>query len=53
MVFEQSWRGIATNESKMRSQKFGCKRNWTLLGFVLAKLGGLAFRALIEKFVKK
>jgi len=30
---------------KMRCEKFGCKRNWSLLRFGLAKFGGLAFFA--------
>jgi len=37
----------------MRCEKFGCKRNWSWLGFGLAKLGGLAFCALVAKSVKK
>ena len=41
MVFKQSWWGIFTNASKLRCQKFGCKRNSSWLGFGLAKLGGL------------
>ena len=53
MVFEQSYRGIVTYASKMRCEKFGCKRNWSWLGFGLAKLGGLSFSALVEKLVKK
>jgi len=53
MVFEQYWWGIVTNASKMRCQKFGCKRNWSWFGFGLAKLGGLAFCALVAKLVKK
>jgi len=32
---------------------FDCKRNWSWLGFGLAKLGGLAFCALVAKLVKK
>jgi len=27
VVLEQSWGGIVTNASKMRGEKFGCKRN--------------------------
>ena len=50
---EKSWRGIITNASKMRCQKFGCKRNWSWLGFGLVKLGGLPFYALVGKLVKK
>jgi len=38
----------------MRCQKFGGKRNWSWLGFGLAKFGGLAlFFALVAKLVKK
>ena len=37
----------------MRCEKFGCKRNWSWLGFGIAKLAGLAFCALVAKFVKK
>jgi len=33
--------------------KFGCERNWSLLGFELAKFGGLAFFALVAKLVNK
>jgi len=53
VVFEQSFWGIFTNSSKMRSQKFGCKMNWSLLGFGLAKLSGLAFFALVAKLLNK
>jgi len=53
MVFEQCWWGIFTNASKMRCQKFGCKRNWSWLGIGLAKFGGLAFCVLVAKLVKK
>ena len=53
MVFEQSWWEIVTIASKMRCQKFGCKRNWSWLGFGLAKLGGLAFCALLAKLLNK
>jgi len=52
-VFEQSWSGIVTNASKMTSQKFGCKRNWSWLGFGLAMLGGFAFCALVAKRMHK
>ena len=52
MVFEQSWWGIVTNASKMRCEKFGWKRNLSWLGFGLAKLGVLAFCALVTKLVK-
>ena len=37
----------------MRCEKFGCKRNWSWLGFGLAKFGGLAFFALLAKYVNK
>ena len=53
MVFQQSFWGIVTNTSKMRCQRFGCKRNWSLLGFGLAQLGGLAFFAWVEKLLNK
>ena len=53
MVFVQSWWGIVTNASKMRCEKFGCKRNWFWLGFGLVKFGGLALFALVAKLVKK
>jgi len=53
MVFLQSRWGIVTNASKMRCEKFGCKRNWSLLGFGLAKFGGLPFFALEAKLVNK
>ena len=53
MVFVQSWCGIFTNASKMRCEKFGCKRNWSCLGFGLAKFGGLVFFALVAKLVNK
>jgi len=53
MDFEQSWWGIVTNVCKMRCERFGCKRNWSWLGFCLAKLGGLAFCALVAKLVNK
>ena len=52
MVFEQSWSESVTNASKMRCEKFGYKRNWSWLSFGLAKLGGLAFCALVAKLVK-
>ena len=32
---------------------FGCKRNLSWFGFGLAKLGGLAFYALVVKLVRK
>ena len=38
---------------KMRCEKFGCKRNWSWLGFGLAKFGGFAFFALVAKLVNK
>ena len=53
MDSEQSWRGIVTNVCKIRCENFGCKRNWSWLGFGLAKLGGLALFALVEKLVNK
>jgi len=53
MVFEQSCLWIVTNACKMRCEKFSCKRNWSWLGFGLAKLDGLAFCALLVKFVNK
>ena len=34
-------------------EKFGCKRNWSWLGFGLAKFGGLAFFAFVAKLVDK
>jgi len=37
----------------MRREKFGCKRNWSWLGFGLAKFGGLGFFALVAKLVNK
>ena len=37
----------------MRCEKFGCKRNWSWLGFGLAKFGGLAFCPLVAKSMKK
>ena len=53
MVFVQSWYGIVINASNMRCEKFGSKRNWSWLGFGLAKFGGLAFFALVAKLVNK
>ena len=53
MVFVQSWLGIVTDVSKMRCEKFGCKRNWSWLGFGLAKFVGLAFFAFVAKLVHK
>jgi len=53
MVFAQSWWGIVTNVSKMRCEKFGCKKNGAWLGFGLAKFGGLAFFAMVAKLVNK
>jgi len=52
-VFVQSRWGIITNASKMRCEKFGCKRNWSWLGFGFAKVGGLGFFALVAKLVNK
>jgi len=37
----------------MRCEKFGCKRNWSWLGFGLAKFGGLALFPLVVKLVNK
>ena len=37
----------------MWCEKFGCKRNWSWLGFGLAKFGGLGFFALVAKLVNK
>ena len=37
----------------MRCEKFGCKMNWSWLGLVLAKFGGLTFFALVAKLVNK
>jgi len=37
----------------MRFEKFCWKRNLSWLGFGLAKFGGLAFFALVEKLVNK
>ena len=53
MVFGQSWWGIVKNASKMRCEKFGCKRKSSLLGFGLAKIDGLAFFALVAKLVNR
>jgi len=53
IVFQQSWWGIVTNACKLRCEKFGCKTNWSWLGFGIAKLGGLTFCALVSKLVKK
>jgi len=53
MVIEQFWWGIVTNVCKMRCEKFGFERNRSWLCFGLAKLGGLAFCALVAKLVKK
>ena len=38
---------------KIKYEKFGCERNWSWLGFGLAKFGGLAFFALVTKLVNK
>jgi len=51
--FGATWCGIVTNALKMRCEKFGCKRNWSWLGFGLAKFGALAFFALVAKLVNK
>ena len=53
MVLGQSWWRIVTNAPKMRCEKFGCNRNWSWLGFGLAKFGGFAFFALVAKLVNK
>jgi len=53
MGFVQSWWGIVTSASKMSCEKFACKRNSSLLGFGLAKFGGLPFFALVAKLVNK
>ena len=53
MVFVQSWWGIFTNASKMWCEKFGYKRNWSWLGFGLAKFGVSALFALVAKLVNK
>ena len=53
MVFVQSWWGIVTNAPKMRCEKFGCKRNWSWLGFGFAKFGGLTFFSLVPNLVNK
>ena len=53
MGFLQSWWGIATSAIKMRCERLGCKRNWSWLGFGLAKFGGLGFTALVAKLVNK
>ena len=37
----------------MRREKFCCKRNWSWLGFGLAKFGGFSFFALVAKLVNK
>ena len=37
----------------MRCEKFGCKRNWSLLGVGFAKFGRLAFFAFVAKLVNK
>jgi len=49
MDFVQSWWGFVTNASKMRCEKFGCKRNSSWLGFGLAMFGGLDYFALVAK----
>ena len=53
MAFVQSWWGIVTNAYKMRCEKFGYKRNWSWLGFGLAKFSGLVFFALVAELVNK
>ena len=37
----------------MRCENFGCKRNWSWLGFGLAKFGGLAFFCFGSKIGEK
>jgi len=37
----------------MRCEKFGCEKNSSWLAFGLAKVGGLAFFALVAKLVNK
>ena len=37
----------------MRCEKFGCKRNWSWLGFGLAEFGGFAFFSLVPRLVNK
>jgi len=44
---------LSQMQKKMRCEKFGCKRNWSWLGFGLAKFGGLAFFAFVAKLLKK
>jgi len=53
MVFVISCWGIVTNAPKMRWEMFGYKRNWSWLGFGLAKFDELAFLALVAKLVNK
>ena len=53
MVFVHAWWGIVTNASKMRCEKFGSKKNWSWLGFGLAKFCGLGFFALVPQLVNK
>ena len=53
MVFVQSWWRIVPNASKMRCEKFGCKRNWSRSCFGLGKFDGLGFFALVAKLVNK
>jgi len=53
MAFVQYWWGVVTNASKMRCEKFGCKSNWSWLGFGLPKFGGLTFFAVVAKLVNK
>ena len=53
LVFVQSWWGIVTNAYKMRYEKFGCKRNWSWLGFGLAMFGAFPFFVLVAKLVNK
>ena len=44
---------LSQMHQKMRCEKFGCKMNWSWLGFGLAHYGGLAFFALVAKLVNK
>jgi len=44
---------LSQMHKKLRCEKFGCKRSISWLGFGLAKVGGLAFFALVAKLVNK
>jgi len=50
---QSRWGIIITNASKMRCEKFCCKRNWSWLSFCLAKFGGVGFFGLVAKLVNK